>query len=151
MSVITNTGITLSVVAGAPATLDKLGYEALTFVEVGEVTDLGEYGPNVEVVTHNPLKTGVTQKLPGFINYGSQTIALGWDVADEGQTLLSDAANNPATAGEHSVKVQYADGSIDYYVGRVFSYTKAPGSANSVVGSNVNFELNTPVLNVPAP
>lgn len=150
MAVITSTGITLSVAAEVPATFDDQGYDALSWEEVGEVTDLGEYGPNVEVVTHNPLNTGVTQKLPGFINYGSQTIALGWDVSDAGQSILSDAANDPATAGEHSVKVEYSDGSIDYYSGRVFSYTKAPGSANSVVGSNVTFEINTQVVNVPA-
>ena len=69
MSVLTSTGTILSVVADEPATIDAAGFGALTFVEVGEVTDIPEYGPNVQVVEHNPLKTGVTQKFKGFINY----------------------------------------------------------------------------------
>src|SRR5690625_5832506 len=62
----TSTGITLGVVDETPATNDAAGFGALTFEEVGEVIDIPEYGPNVQVVESQPLATGVTEKFNGF-------------------------------------------------------------------------------------
>ena len=89
MAKITSTGTKLSVVAGDPATPDASGYGDLSFVEVGEVIDLPEYGPNVQVVESNPLATGITEKFKGFINYGSQSMGLEFDSADAGQIILA--------------------------------------------------------------
>lgn len=151
MAKITSTGTKFSIVADTPATFDAAGYALLTYTEVGEVVDLPEYGANVSVVESNPLATGVTEKFKGFINYGSQSIGLDYDSADAGQQILDDAVTGANKNLEHSVKIEYQDGSVDYYACRVFSYTKAPGSANSMVGSTAQVEINTPVINVAAP
>ena len=151
MAKITSTGTKLSVVAEDPATFDDVGYEALTFVEVGEVIDLPEYGPNVQVVESNPLATGITEKFKGFINYGSQSMGLEFDSEDAGQIILAAGVEGATKNAQHAVKIEYQDGSIDYYSARIFSYTKAPGSANSMVGSTVQVEINTPVVRVAAP
>ena len=150
MAVLTSTGTKLSVVAEAPATFDAAGFEALTFVEVGEVTDLPEYGPNVQVVNHEPLSSGITEKYKGFIDYGSIAVGLGYDVADDGQLILSDAVSGATKNDPHSFEIEYQDGSKDYFVGGVFSYTKNPGAANNIVSSTATVEINTEVLNVPA-
>lgn len=149
MSVITSTGTKLSVVASAPATFNKAGFELLSFEEVGEITDYGEYGPTVQVVEHNPLATGITEKYKGFINYGSLSIGLAWDVSDDGQYILSEGVTGATKNDPHSVMIEYQDGSVDYFVCGIFSYTKNPSSANNMVGSSVQVEINSPVLNVP--
>lgn len=141
----TSTGTKLSVVAGLPATEDQVGYEALVFVEVGEVVDLPEYGPTVQVVESNPLATGVTTKLPGFINYGSMAIGLELDTADAGQLVLANAIPIPGTPNPHSFKIEYGAGGIDYFVAGVHSFTRTPGSANSMVGSTINVEINSKI------
>jgi hypothetical protein len=151
MAKITSTGTKLSVVAEDPATFDDVGYEALTFVEVGEVIDLPEYGPNVQVVESNPLATGITEKFKGFINYGSQSMGLEFDSEDAGQIILAAGVEGATKNAQHAVKIEYQDGSTDYYSARIFSYTKAPGGANSMVGSTVQVEINTPVVRVSAP
>ena len=151
MAKLTSTGTILSVVAEDPATFDEAGYAALVFVEVGEVIDLPEYGPNVQVVESNPLATGITEKFKGFINYGSQSMGLEFDSEDAGQQILADGVEGATKNQQHAVKIEYQDGSIDYYSARIFSYTKAPGSANSMVGSTVQVEINTPITRVAAP
>ena len=151
MATITSTGTRLSISANAPATVDQPGFEALTYTEVGEVIDLPEYGPNVQVVESNPLADGITIKKKGFVNYGSQSIGLEYDSADAGQQILDDAVTGPTKNDEHSVKIEYQDGSVDYYTCQVFSYTKNPGSANSMVGSTAQVEINSPVVKVAAP
>ena len=150
MAKLTSTGTKLSVVAEDPATFDDVGYAALTFVEVGEVIDLPEYGPNVQVVESNPLATGITEKFKGFINYGSQSMGLEFDSADAGQIVLAAGVEGATKNQQHAVKIEYQDGSVDYYSARIFSDTKAPGSANSMVGSTVQVEINTPITRVAA-
>ena len=150
MAKITSTGTILSVVAEDPATFDAAGYEALTFVAVGEVIDLPEYGPNVQVVESNPLATGITEKFKGFINFGSQSMGLEFDAQDAGQIILAAGVEGATKNLQHSFKIEYQDGSVDFYSARIFSYTKAPGSANSMVGSTVQVEINTPITRVGA-
>jgi hypothetical protein len=142
MAKLTSTGTKLSVAAEDPATFNEAGYEAMTtFIEVGEVIDLPEYGPNVQVVESNPLATGVTEKFKGFINYGSQSMGLEFDAEDAGQIILAAGVEGAEKNTQHAVKIEYQDGSVDYYSARIFSYTKAPGSANSMVGSTVQVEI----------
>jgi len=150
MAKLTSTGTILSVVAGDPATFTAADYADLTFVVVGEVIDLPEYGPNVQVVESNPLATGITEKFKGFINFGSQSMGLEFDSEDAGQQILADGVEGATKNQQHAVKIEYQDGSIDYYSARIFSYTKAPGSANSMVGSTVQVEINTPITRVAA-
>ena len=150
MAKLTSTGTILSVVAGDPATFTAADYADLTFVVVGEVIDLPEYGPNVQVVESNPLATGITEKFKGFINFGSQSMGLEFDSEDAGQQILADGVEGATKNQQHAVKIEYQDGSIDYYSARIFSYTKAPGSANSMVGSTVQVEINTPIVRVAA-
>ena len=148
MSKMTSTGTKLAVVAGLPATLDAVGYAALTYVDVGEVVDLPEYGPNIQVVESNPLATGITEKYAGFVNYGSLAIGLELDVADAGQIILEAALPDAGTEKPHSLRITYNDGTIEYFHGGVFSYTRAPGSANSMVGSTANVEINSKIVRV---
>jgi len=150
MAKLTSTGTLVSLVAGDPATFDASGYGAQTFVLVGEVIDLPEYGPKVQVVESNPLATGVTEKFKGFINYGSQSMGLEFDSTNAGQLVMIAAVEGATKNQQHSVKIEYSDGSIDFYSARLFSYTKAPGSANSMVGSTVQVEINTPIVRVAA-
>lgn len=145
----TSTGVQLGVADETPATNDAAGFGALTFVEVGEVTDLPEYGPNVQVVESQPLATGVTEKFNGFINYGSIALGLELDTEDDGQQVLEAGVPvPPAQFTPHSFEITYPDGTVEYFTGGIFSYTRNPGSANSMVGSTVQVEINSAIVRV---
>lgn len=149
MGTMTSTGTKLYVTAVTPATFDAVGYAALSFTEVKEVTTIPAYGAQRAVVTHQPLATGVDQKEHGFINYGSVAVEGAHDPEDAGQALLNNAV---LTTGQNiSVKIQYQDGSVDYTYGKAFSKTKNPGSANSMVGSSMSIEFNKAIVPVAAP
>ena len=148
MSFITSTGTLIAVVVGEPATLDQAGFSALTYVNAGEVTNISEYGATAQVVTHEPLATGVTQKAKGFINNGSVTLQMARDSADAGQLIFAAGVTGLNKNAEHSFRVRYQDGSIDYFTGKIFSYTKNPAGANSVVGSSVQIEINSNIVEV---
>jgi len=148
MPVMTSTETILRVSAATPATFDEAGYAALTFTEVKEVTTIPAYGPTRQVVNHEPLATGVTEKYGGFINYGSVAVDGAYDSTDAGQSILR--ANVLSATALLSIAIEYQDGSIDYTYGKAFSSTKNPGSANSMVGSSMNIEFNKPIVEVAA-
>ena len=145
MSVMTSTETRWFVSAALPSTYDAAGYSALTWTEVNEVTTIPTYGSVREVVPHNPLKTGVTEKRKGFVNYGSVALEAGFDASDAGQDIMRANAN---AFTDIAFKIQYQDGSIDYTAGQVFSSTKTAGSANSIVGTTFNVEFNKPIVEV---
>jgi hypothetical protein len=87
-------GTIFSVVAATPATNDLAGYDALTLVPVGEVTDIPESGDSYDVISHVPLATGVTAKYHGANNPGSMTLPLALDNDDAGQAILRAAKDS---------------------------------------------------------
>ena len=152
MSKQTSTGTLLGVSAASPATYNQAGYEALTFTDVGELIDLPEYGPSVQVVESNPLATGITEKFNGFINYGSLSLGLDLDLDDAGQTILEAGVPvPPAQFTPHSFKITFPDGTVEYFEGGIFSYTRSAGTSNSMLGSTVLVEINSVITRVAAP
>lgn len=148
MPVVTSQGTIFSVVLGEPATYDDTGFAALSFDEVGEVSDIGEFGGGAEVLTYTPLKSGTVNKLLGSINYGSIEAQFAKVFGETGQVALKagfDGANKGET---HSFKVEYVDGGIEYFTGIITSFTSNVGSASSVRLGASNIELNNKVIAV---
>ena len=146
MTVQTSTGTLFAIVQANPATEDQPGYAALSWVNVGEVTDVPEFGASTAKVEHKPLATGVVEKLKGFIDYGSFSLALGRDTSDAGQVLLKSASDGASKFLPHSMRVTLQDGTLFYFKGGVFSYTVSPGSADSVVSSTSLVESNSVIV-----
>lgn len=151
MTASVNTGLLVSIVVGQPATFDQAGYEALSYTLVGEVVSVGEYGATTEVVNHQPLATGVTEKFKGFINYGQASLGLAYQSDDAGQVILKDLSDGANRLSRGSMKVTYPEGNVDYLDVGVFSYTKNPGAANSIIASTVAIEVNRAAVEVAAP
>ena len=127
----------LSVSAATPATFDADGYVALSWTEVGGVSEIPEFGATYSAVTFTPLQTGIVDKFHGELNYGSITIPLAYDSADAGQIilLLSLASKN-----EISFRETRSDGTVRYIMGKVMSFLRGQ-SVGSVNMASCNIEF----------
>jgi len=137
----------LSVSAATPATFDADGYVALTWTEVGEASEVPEFGATYSAVTFTPLKTGIVNKFHGELNYGSITIPLGYDSADAGQIVLLAAL---ASKEEISFRETRSDGTIRYITGKVMSFPRGQ-SVGSVNMASCNIEFTRADVEVAAP
>lgn len=146
-----NTGIEYLVSAAEPASQDDTGYSALSFTEVGELTNIPAFGSTTAVIESNPLKTGVTEKFKGFKNYGSLALDFDLDAKDDGQVLLVSGAEGANDAVRYSHKLVYPNGEVRYFQGQIFSFTENPGGQNSMITGNSNVEISTPIVRVEAP
>ena len=137
----------LSVSAATPVTFNDTGYAALTWTEVGEASEVPEFGAAYSAVTFTPLKTGIVNKFHGELNYGSITIPLGYDSADAGQIILIAAL---ASKSAISFRETRSDGTIRYIMGKVMSFPRGQ-SVGSVNMASCNIEFTTADVEVAAP
>lgn len=140
MTARTSAGSTIAISAAAPATFNDTGYAALTFTPIGEVTDLGEFGREYALVTHNPLGNRGTVKRKGSFNEGTIDLKLALDTDDAGQILAKTAANSD---NDHSFKVTLQNGDIFYFQGQVMSFKTQVGSVDQITGASIKIELTT--------
>jgi hypothetical protein len=140
MSVHTSAGSILSISAGTPATYDAAGFVALTFAAVGEITDLGEFGREYNLVTHNPVGNRGTVKRKGSFNEGQMALKLGLDTDDAGQIICKSAS---ASDNDHSFKLVTQNGDIYYFRAQVMNFKVGVGSVDNITSASVNLELTT--------
>jgi hypothetical protein len=153
MAVVTSARTKLYTAATAytTATDTVVEWDALTWVEVGEVISYSEFGASYDEITHQPISDGLTYKFKGTRNDGSMQLSLGRAPTDAGQALLVTAldsydsypfkvALNDDPGGTGSKPTRF------FLAGRVMSYTVNPGSTNSVVTASCTIGINGVVL-----
>jgi hypothetical protein len=140
MTVATSAGAVLKISAGTPATFNVAGYEALTWTTVGEVTDLGEFGREYALVTHNPVGSRGTRKYKGSFNEGAMTLQLGLDTDDAGQILAKAASLSDA---DYSISVTTQNGDVYYMQAKVMSWKVGVGSVDSITTATCVLEITT--------
>ena len=140
MTVATSAGTVLKISAGTPGTFNVAGYEALTWTTVGEVTDLGEFGREYALVTHNPVGSRGTRKYKGSFNQGTMTLQVGLDTDDAGQVIAKAAS---LSDNDYSFKVTTQNGDKYYFQAKVMSWKVAIGSVDSITTATCVLELTT--------
>lgn len=142
----TSAGTTLSISAAAPGTYNAVGFAALTWTEIGEVSDLGEFGRTYNLVTFNTLGNRRTVKRKGSFNDGTIAAQMARTPSDAGQAILTTAVDSDAS---YSIKIVLQDGTIFYTTAQVMSYTTNVGSVDQITSATVNLEIDNDIVEVP--
>ena len=130
-------------------------FEALVYVEVGEIEELGEFGDTVNEINFTPLGNRRVGKFKGSFNAGTINLTVGRDPADPGQADLRDAL---ASDSDYAFMVTLNDASEGspsnpttiYYRGKVMSYTTNIGNVENIVRSTVAIGINSAIVEVAA-
>lgn len=156
MSVNTGAGTRLSIgpilTADLPADeADALALlTAATFVEVGEVETIGDYGDEDSDVSFTPLAAARVKHLKGASDAGTTAITVGLDAGDAGQIAMA-VAKKDRSRYDYQFKVEYPDGETDYFVGKVMSDRKTNIANSDVVRRTYNIGINSGIFEVAAP
>jgi len=140
MAAFTSAGTTLRITASQPATFDATGYNALSTTLVGEITDLGEFGREYALVTHNPVGNRSTQKFKGSFNGGTMNVTLALDTDDAGQIICKAAALADAN---YTILVTTQQGDRYFFQARVMSWKVGVGSVDQITTATMVLELTT--------
>lgn len=139
-------------IGGTTPTATLVAFQALTWVEVGEIEDLGEFGDESGQVTFTSLGDGRTRKLKGPRDAGAITVVCGDDPLNTGQIAMEAAEANPLA---YNFKIMLADAitiggdnSEHYFRGKVFSKRRNVGNASNVVKRTFTVGVDTAILSV---
>ena len=139
-SVSTGAGTIIGIVLTAPTTYDATGYAALTFVSIGEVTDIPDFGREFELISHKPIGSRGTIKKKGGFNEGSIDLKLGLNTDDAGQILLKAAALSDV---DYSFKIAFPTGDVYYFRAICLSFKISPGNSGAIISATAKLELQT--------
>jgi hypothetical protein len=107
---------------------------------IGEITDLGEFGREFALVTHNPVGSRGTQKFKGSFNEGTMTMSLGLDTDDAGQIVAKAAS---VSDNDYSFMVTTQNGDKYYFQAKVMSWKVGVGGVDQITTATVTLELTT--------
>jgi len=144
----TSAGTTIGITSTAPATYDDNstdGLPTLTYTEIGEVSDLGEFGREYNEVTFNPLGDRRTVKRKGSYNDGSVSMTVARVPGDAGQTILQTALDDDAS---YFFDVELQDGTHLYFAAQVMSYTTNVGSVDQITTASVTLGITNDIFEV---
>lgn len=124
--------------------------EALAWVSVGEVEDLGEFGDEASEVTFTALKNRRVRKFKGTFNAGTITCVTGSDPADAGQQAMIAAFSSDL---DYPFRVMLNDKitlagtpTTLYFTGKVMSKRRNVGSVENVVRQNFPVGINSIIV-----
>lgn len=140
MAVHSSAGSTLQICATIPATFTSTAYEALEFVEIGKITDLGEFGREYALITSNILGTRGTEKFKGSFNEGTVTIAALLDNGDAGQVIAKTAL---ASDEDFSFNITTQVGDQYFFQAKVMSTKTVIGGTDAMTTLSITLELTT--------
>lgn len=131
---------------GAYAAGDDLS-AVVSWTEVSDLTDIGDFGDEAEVVSYEVIGDGRTRKLKGTRNAGTFDVTVARKAGDPGQDAMrvAELANSPV-----SLKVELEDGTQFLFAGLVMSAKRTLGGANDVIKITYSIEITTEVDEVAA-
>lgn len=129
-------------------------YEADSYIEVGEVESLGEFGDSSENIKFASLADGRMRSFKGPRDAGEMAVTVGDDGSDDGQVAMVAAEG---TKFDYNFKVVLNDaatlggtGSISYFYGKVMQKRQNVGNVSNVVRRNLTVALNSAIIEVAA-
>jgi len=137
-------GSKVYVSAGLPATYNKAGYTALTWTLVSDVTNVGEYGREYDLIEHAPIDTRVKQQIKGNYSCGSLSLAIGSVPADAGQVILLAASTSD---NNYSFKIERTDGAIDAFTAKVTTF-KPTINGGAIISIACNVSIQTDIIDI---
>lgn len=122
------------------ADLNQAGYEGLTWVEVGNIVTMPDFGITDNIVTQDYVNTDVSQKQKGFRNASDTEIVVGYDPDDAGQDALRVAAG---TRYNYAFKLESSD-APDASTTNTIRYSRGVvGGPNFTSGGGEDFDNDT--------
>jgi hypothetical protein len=140
----------LYIATGVPATFDKAGYEALTWVQVKGIVSVGSIGVTDSIIDVPDLETGFTKSVKGARVGTVIPVAMREIKSDAGQAALKTACE---AFTEYSFKVlePTAADEVEYISGLPHDWLRNERSTTAYAGFTANIRSNYPSVVVATP
>lgn len=154
MSITTSAGAGIYIGPVNNSANDETAYELLTYVKVGEVETLGEFGDSAQDVTFTSLDDARVRHLKGAFDAGTLPLTCANDPADDGQVDLIAASRTKFSYAFKVVLSDAADANDTdttlYFRGKVMTRRLAVGGANDVTKRAFTIGIDSEIVEIPS-
>ena len=155
MAVDTAAGSTIAIGPANSTAASQTDYEALSFTEVGEVENIGEFGDVFNEVNFTALADRRVRKFKGSRNAQNIQVVIGHDSANTGQTDLAAALESDS---DFAFRVRLDDPGSGtgaapttfYFRGKVMGAPITVGDTETIVRINATIGINSDILKINA-
>ena len=130
---------TVAIATGIPATFDKAGYEALTWVQIKGIVSVGAIGVTDAITDVPNLETGFTKGVKGARVGDVISMPIAQVTGDPGQVAAEAAA---AGFTEYSFRINEPGPLTQYFSGLPMNWKRNERSTSSYAGYNLDVRLN---------
>ena len=141
-----NTGTTVGISAVLPTTYDadgSTGYDSLTFIDIGEIVDMGEIAKVFAAIAHQTVGRAYPQKIKDTFDVSDVPITLGKVTANTGQAAIQTALSSDNSV---SFKVTFSSGDLGYFTGKIMKAGIGGISSGSISTTSVNIAVDPETL-----
>lgn len=129
-------------------------FDTDSYLEVGDVEDLGQFGDTATEAKFTSLGNRRTRKFRAMFDAGNIPVTCGSDPDDHGQQAMINAFNYDLNWNfKVTLNDQLTVGGTPttlYFFGRVMSKARNVGKVDNVVRQNFQVSINSPVIEVAA-
>jgi len=130
----TAAGSAIYISSTLPATVDEAGFNALTWVKIGEVSEIPEMGGDYSRITWTPIDSRIVETVKGSKSFGEMTLPYAYSPAgdDAGQVIIATAVGQDQ---KYAFRVDIQDPALSTFcfTAQVFKNAMTPGSTESIV------------------
>ena len=142
-------------IGSANATISELAdFEADTYLEINDVIDLGEWGPEAKVLEYTRLSDAHVRRLKGSIDSGSIKLIVARNTTDAGQNKARAAVEDYLP---YAIKIELNDKPTPDGENTVFYMRAVVGGAqnefkeaDNIVKTTINLGIDGAILEIPA-
>jgi hypothetical protein len=163
MAIQTGAGATIAIggsIYGSPNTTlaeSLVEFKAITYTQIGEVEEIGEFGDERTIVPFISLADGRTRKARGSADAGDLQITFAYDAADAGQDALQTAFNvSSQNLDQYPFRVRLNDatglgsptniGTTYYFGGKITQLRTQSITNDGIVKKVATIAINTAVF-----
>lgn len=129
-------------------------FEAVTWLPIKEIEDIGEFGVEGSEQTFLSLEDGYVRKLKGSLNSGTIEMVCARDPSDPGQNKAREAAGEwdkyPFKIELNDKPTPTGENTIYYFRAPVMSAKSNYGNADNIVKTTFNLSIDGQILELPA-
>jgi hypothetical protein len=130
-------------IAALTSTYDAATFATGTYVEIKEVSDLGQIGVKYNSVKFNPLGNRQTFKRRGSYDNGSINVKGASVPLDAGQIKVNTAVGSDSS---YAYKVILQSGTTFYFTAQAMSNELNVGSVDNIMMIDVNLEIDNDLM-----
>lgn len=129
-------------------------FEAVDWIEINEIEDIGEFGVEGSEQTFLSLKDGYVRKLKGSLNSGTLEMICARDPSDAGQNLAREAAGDwdkrPFKIELNDKPTPTGENTVYYFRAPVMSAKSNYGNADNIVRTTFSLSIDGQIIELPA-